>query len=213
MNVVQIDRMVEDIKAAERDEKVTRRFQALQVQWANLQGRDPDDDELQDSVQFALDYVWRVPLLLLAMQGAAAKASLQSEVDPLLDIALGYWTEPSDLLPDDLGLFGLVDDAYYVLSILQMISDQHRRTDGQPVLALDLTALNERMRSIIGEPHASVLEAGIMVAIGAPSLQHLLLNLPAFSQPLVEGDPLVAGLSPDVVAARQLNAYGVVRAQ
>ena len=37
----------------------------------------------------------------------------------VIDDAVRYWQAPSDIIPDRLGLLGIMDDAYYALTLMQ----------------------------------------------------------------------------------------------
>ena len=57
-----------------------------------------------------------------------------------------------------MGIIGLLDDAYCSLSSLQAVSDHYQLQAGKYLFPDDLTAANQVMRKIIGEPYASDLD-------------------------------------------------------
>src|SRR5207244_371999 len=99
-------------------------------------GRQPTLAELDAAVAFTVDYIRHVPLLMLAMLGAAEKLGAQSNILPLLDACEQYWFESNDVIPDHHGLVGLMDDGYYVLCVVQAIAERYREANGRPLMGL-----------------------------------------------------------------------------
>ena len=52
-----------------------------------------------------------------------------------------------------------MDDAYCSLTLLQAVSDNYRLMTGKHLFPDDLTAANQAMHRIIGEPYVSELDA------------------------------------------------------
>ena len=69
-----------------------------------------------------------------------------------------YWLEGDDVIPDGLGVIGLLDDAYCSLTSLQAVSDHYQLQTGKHLFPSDLGAANNAMRRIIGEPYGSELD-------------------------------------------------------
>lgn len=103
-------------------------------------------------------YVERAPQLLEACYGAAQQAGVANEAAPILEAAARYFLEPQDFIPDQMGLYGLLDDAYQSNRFVARTSELYQQYTGRPLLALDLSGMNTRARSIIGEPLASQLD-------------------------------------------------------
>jgi hypothetical protein len=83
----------------------------------------------------------------------------------ILEMVESYWFEGDDIIPDDLGVIGLLDDAYCSLTSLQAVSDHYRLQSGKFLFPDDLTAANRAMRKIIGEPYASDLDRVVITAL------------------------------------------------
>jgi hypothetical protein len=199
------------IEALVEEENQDHRMQCVMAQFARLQGRNPTDKELEEAVKFVIDYVKSVPLLVLMIEGAAIKSGRQDTIRPLLVACERYWKEGQDIIPDHQGLIGYTDDAYYVLSILQAIANKHREADGKPWLGLDLTPYNQRMRILIGEPHASLLDMEVATVISGPDLNALLTMLGKWSGGLlVDRHPIYGNASVDDIVKAQLGAVGIV---
>jgi hypothetical protein len=206
-----ISQMFDQIKAAQADEQQTHRLRGLFGQVARSQGRQPTEAELDGAVQFVGEYINHVPLLLLTMTGAALKAGASEAIDPLLEACEQYWQTGFDVIPDHLGLLGYMDDAYYVLSIIQAVNQRHRQADGKPLMSIDLTPFNQHMRNLIGEPHATILDTAVAAVLAAPGLTAILQKLQQFSGGfLVDRDPIWGDASIDDIVSNRMGALGFV---
>jgi uncharacterized membrane protein YkvA (DUF1232 family) len=119
---------------------------------AERNGIDPDDEELERGSRFVIGYIEQVPYILTVASTAAANVGLEKEMAMILDMVSSYWLQDLDVIPDNLGIIGLLDDAYCSLTTLQAVSDHFRLQTGKYLFPDDLTAANRVMRKIIGEP-------------------------------------------------------------
>lgn len=106
-------------------------------------------------------YVERAPELLDACFEAAHQAGVAHEAAPILEAAAGYFIDPRDFIPDQMGLFGLLDDAYLTHRFVAHTSELYQQYAGRPLLQLDLSSMNAVARSVIGEPLASQLDQAV----------------------------------------------------
>jgi len=136
----------------------------------------PDEAELERGARFVIGYVEQVPYMLKVAMTAAHNVGLEQEMENILDMVRSYWAKDLDVIPDHLGVIGLLDDAYCSLTSLQAVSDHYQLQTGKYLFPDDLTAANKVMRKIIGEPYIgqldqfvtnAVKEAGIMQAVKA----------------------------------------------
>ena len=132
---------------------------------AETSGMTPDDEDLERGTQFVCGYIEQVPYMLKVAATAAANVGLQDEMQTILGVARSYWLNDEDLIPDHLGVIGLLDDAYCSLSLLQAVSDHYRLQTGKHLFPDDLSAANRAMRRIIGEPYASDLDRVVTQAL------------------------------------------------
>ena len=95
-----------------------------------------------------------------------------------------------NIIPDELGIIGLLDDAYCSLMSLQAVSDHFRLQTGKHLFPNDLSAANKAMRKIIGEPYAtrldhivirSMSESGLIEAVKALASEEKRLKFAANS--------------------------------
>jgi hypothetical protein len=132
---------------------------------AEQQGVQPDAKELAHGASFIYNYLEQVPYLLTVAWTSARNVGLETEVTSILEMVESYWIEDDDVIPDSLGIFGLLDDAYCSLSSMQTLSDLYRMQSGKHLFPDDLTAANKIMRKIIGEPYTTELDELVSEAI------------------------------------------------
>ncbi len=139
-------------------------------------GIDPDEQELERGTRFVIGYVEQVPYMLKVAMTAAANVGLVDEMTQVVEMVLSYWEQDEDVIPDHLGIIGLLDDAYCSLVTLQTVSDHYQLQTGKHMFPDDLTTANKVMRKIIGDPYvaeldqfvsSTVKEAGVMQAVKA----------------------------------------------
>jgi uncharacterized membrane protein YkvA (DUF1232 family) len=204
-----IGTMMKQIEAAVAEERRTHGVRNLVLQFAQRNGQQPTDSELEETVRFIIEYVESVPFLLMMMHGAAIKLGAQKSVEPLLEACDQYWKTGFDIIPDHLGLVGYTDDGYYVLSILHVLMEKLRKADGTRLIEFDLAPFNRTMRGLIGEPYATLLDTAVATAVAAPSLNAILQGLLQFSGGrLVDRHPIWGDASIDDIVKVQMGAVG-----
>jgi hypothetical protein len=162
MNTAQIQKIISDQFA---DPQSAKDLQKLLKEVAERQGAQPDALELAHGSSFIYNYLEQVPYLLTVAWTSAKNVGLETEVTSILKMVESYWIEDDDVIPDNLGIFGLLDDAYCSLSSMQSFSDLYRMQSGKHLFPDDLSAANDIMRKIIGEPYISQLDKLVNEAI------------------------------------------------
>lgn len=132
---------------------------------AKRQGASPSEIELAHGTSFIYNYMEQVPYLLTVAWTSARNVGLETEIKSILDMVESYWIEDDDVIPDFLGIVGLLDDAYCSLSSLQMLSDLYRMQTGKFLFPDDLTSANKIMGIIVGEPYLSQLDEIVSKAV------------------------------------------------
>jgi len=132
---------------------------------AEREGATPDDAELARGASFIYNYIEQVPYLLTVAWTSARTVGLETEIEGILKMVHSYWIEDDDIIPDSLGIIGLLDDAYCSLTSMQTLSDLFRMQSGKHLFPDDMTAANSIMRKIIGEPYATELDGIISKAV------------------------------------------------
>ena len=115
-------------------------------------------EDLDRGVRFICGYIEQVPYMMKVAWTAATNVGLEEQMRRILQMVESYWIEGDDVIPDDLGVIGLLDDAYCSLTSLQAVSDHYQLQTGKHLFPNDLNAANRAMRKIIGEPYAAELD-------------------------------------------------------
>ncbi len=152
---------------------------------AEREGVKAKPEDLELGVRFVSAYIEQVPYMMKVAWTSALNVGLQSQMQKILDMVESYWIEGDDIIPDELGTIGLLDDAYCSLTSLQSVSDHYRLQTGKHLFPSDLGAANRAMRKIIGEPYASELdrivirtmtETGLIEAVKSMASEEKRLN-------------------------------------
>jgi len=137
---------------------------------AEQQGVEPQPEDLARGARFVLAYIEQVPYMMKIAWTAASNVGLEQEMQRILEMVESYWAEGNDVIPDELGAIGLLDDAYCSLTSLQSVSDHYRLQTGKHLFPNDLGEANRAMRRIIGEPYASELDRLVIRTMKATGL-------------------------------------------
>lgn len=173
MDTSAVDRMVKEICS---DPLAARDLHDLLAVIAVRNEVEPSDEELERGTRFVIGYIEQVPYMLKVAMTAAANVGLEDEMHEIVGTVLSYWEQDEDIIPDNLGIVGLLDDAYCSLVTLQTVSDHYRLQTGKHLFPDDLTVANKVMRKIIGHPYVVELDhfvvdtvktAGVMQAVKA----------------------------------------------
>jgi uncharacterized membrane protein YkvA (DUF1232 family) len=125
---------------------------------AERQGREAAEEPVARGARFVRAYVEQVPYMMKVAYTAAGTVGLNAQMERILSAVTSYWEQDDDLIPDHLGIIGLLDDAYCSLTSLQAVSDHFQLQTGKYLFPDDLTEANKVMRRIIGEPYATELD-------------------------------------------------------
>jgi len=155
LNTRAIESMIAELCAGEDTEP---ELYELLAAVAGQFGAEPLPEDLERGARFVLAYINQVPYMMKVAWTAASNVGLEKEMRAILEMVESYWAEGDDVIPDDLGAIGLLDDAYCSLSSLQAVSDHYQLQTGKHLFPDDLSEANQAMRRIIGEPYASELD-------------------------------------------------------
>jgi len=125
---------------------------------AERSGKQATDADLQRASHFVQGYIELVPYMMKVAWTAASNVGLEDQMQRVLAMVQSYWKQQDDIIPDYLGIIGLLDDAYCSLSSLQTVSDHFQLQSGKYLFPDDLSDANKAMRKIIGEPYATDLD-------------------------------------------------------
>jgi hypothetical protein len=180
---------------------------------ARRQGVKPVAVDLAHGSSFIYSYLEQVPYLLTVAWTSAKSVGLETEITSILEMVESYWIEDDDVIPDNLGIFGLLDDAYCSLSSLQNLSDLYRMQTGKHLFPDDLTAANKVMRKIIGEPYITQLDELIEKAILDAKVEEAVQWLASpEKQELLDSQATIWNHGPvSQVPVKQLTGLGLVQ--
>lgn len=125
---------------------------------ADQQGRSVSTEQLKNGARFVCRYIELVPYMMKVARTASGSVGLMEPMERILEVVESYWLEGEDIIPDEMGIIGLLDDAYSSLTSMQLVSDYYQLQTGKYLFPDDLTSANQAMRRIIGEPYASDID-------------------------------------------------------
>lgn len=114
---------------------------------------------------YSIQYVSLVPHYLEEGTQAAFPIGISKEMSFMLSELEAYWFMQMDLIPDYLGLAGIMDDAYASLYMLQTLSEYCQQHYDRPLLNDDLTPSNAVARDLLGETIAAALERKVQLTL------------------------------------------------
>ena len=155
MQIEKIRAQIEEAKIVERQSGVL--YQAV-VNLARQNGARVGALQVGKVIDVVTEYIESAPALMLIVEKAATENGGQPLIQPLLDAIEEFFLAPDDIIPDHLGLAGLLDDAYLAHTLLEAISDKYESHSGKPLLPKDAYEANTFIRRLIGEPFVSMLD-------------------------------------------------------
>ncbi|MGB0504894.1 MAG: DUF1232 domain-containing protein [Pikeienuella sp.] len=122
-------------------------------------------------------YIYAVIGQLEASEAAANDQDTRGWADPMIRIAVQYFVDPDDLIPDALGLYGLVDDAYLAHKFILRLSAAVEAEKGFPLIA-NLTDENmDLIRPIVGDEIAQKLDDKVDASINSITVRNQMARL------------------------------------
>lgn len=141
-------------------------------------GIDPDDGvRARATEQFVRSYIMTAPRVMEAALEKANRLGMGDRMGEVLTWVEAYWFDQSDVIPDHLGLVGLLDDAYCCLRLLERVSDEAIAERKKPLVNDDLASANWLAYRLIGEPDNEALEHHVSAALGEEGLLGSLAKL------------------------------------
>jgi hypothetical protein len=121
-----------------------------------------------------------VPALIDALREAAAAAGVAGAVEPVLSACESYFLDADDVLPDQYGILGLLDDAYLALSLIHGLSEQHRERTGHALMHAELGESIASVRLLFRGTRLAALDERIASALCRPEMTRAVEQLDAF---------------------------------
>ncbi|HLT36621.1 MAG TPA: hypothetical protein VK034_10050 [Enhygromyxa sp.] len=174
MDIARLNAQIETAVAVEANEG---HLASYLTDRAAERGRILADKERREALELFENYIRSVPALLATASSSAAGTPVEAIMAKVMQAAVTYWDEPDDLVPDELGVLGLLDDAYFSLRMLQMVSDRLREESGQALIADDLSALDDVVRDIIGDHLADILDDLVILSLSNAPVDELIATV------------------------------------
>ncbi|MGB5303368.1 MAG: YkvA family protein [Gemmatimonadota bacterium] len=196
------------------DEQKTGRLANALRERAAAHGRSPGDDDVRGAVGFVVEYVEHVPAYLRDGLEAARMVGREEEMSTVIREATEYWLTEADIIPDRLGLLGILDDAYYSLTLMQAVSDRHEEEVGRALFSRNLKAANASIRNLIGEPAASQIDMFVGTRLDADPMTQMVRALTAISShrgafPIPRRDRIWGDRSTEEIVQARLGGLGL----
>lgn len=173
-----IEQTLADIEAAiasaVADEARTGRIANVIREAASRKGDRIDDAEVARGVDFVTRYVRGVPQVLREALDHSRGTFAEDKMARMVEAAVTYWDAEDDVIPDDQGLLGILDDAYCSLSLVGTLSSRFERDTGTRLVATDLSGPTGAVRNLLGDPIARKLDDWVEDALADASMQELL---------------------------------------
>ncbi len=206
-----IQALIAEGKEVERQTGMLRQT-VINLANANSNGRRVPKLEVQKVINFVSEYIEHAPALMTLIEDATADYGEQENVRPILDATEEYFLTPDDIIPDRLGLVGLLDDAYLTHSLMQAISDRVKSHTGKSLLPMEPHTDNAFIRRLIGEPFASILDDRVADTLAGPSLReniHKMLVVLGQLNLASGPDPIWGYAQASGISDTRLDALGV----
>jgi uncharacterized membrane protein YkvA (DUF1232 family) len=148
----------------------------------------PASEDHERIAEIAEGYIYAVVGKLEASEAAANDQDARGWADPMIRIAVRYFVDPDDLIPDALGLYGLIDDAYLAHKFILRLSIAVEEEKGFPLLA-NLTGENmDLIRPIVGDEIATKLDDKVDASINSITVRNQMARLSMVSGTLPTHD-------------------------
>lgn len=165
------------IDNAVADEARTARVRDVIREAAAKNGDAITAEEVGQGVEFVERFVRSVPALLREALARAEGTFAEDKMQRMVAAAAAYWEAEEDVIPDDQGLLGILDDAYCSLKLVGTLSARFSESTGQPLVSADLTGSTNAVRKLLGEPIAMKLDDYVEEALADATLSELVESL------------------------------------
>ncbi|MEH6589320.1 MAG: hypothetical protein V7746_03630 [Halioglobus sp.] len=129
-----------------------------QISWLDKKLILPDDEPESALMAFITSYVECVPGSLTLVAALSKKFGFHGYAAPFLHLAEDYFLQPPEVIAQEQGLAGLLDEAFLAHRLLEEVNDHHVRQLQGPLLPVDMTEANIIVHHLIGDDLASQLE-------------------------------------------------------
>ncbi|MGI9275870.1 MAG: hypothetical protein ACR2PT_13645 [Endozoicomonas sp.] len=159
MDVQAINDLIDDAK---KHEAHNRHLQALvcdQLEQLHHSIELPEDTACDTLLKFVTEYIDHVPEFLDALDQASRELNIESFITPFLDIAEENFLAPKIQGQTDIGLFELLDKAYFAHRLIEDVNDSYMAKTGSTMIPMNMTWANLIIHAILGEKFGNELDA------------------------------------------------------
>ncbi|MEM7544342.1 MAG: hypothetical protein AAF367_02305 [Pseudomonadota bacterium] len=149
------------------------RFADRMTKLAEQQDVYVDDNDVAAMAQLGERYVRETIRLLESCLTAAGQAHAETVLQPVISQCERFFLQPSRGLPDQVGLLGMICNAYLTRGLLYDVSEQTRMMRGFPLIAADPHAERGIIRRLIGSDLTEDLDMLIEEAATNPQLRFI----------------------------------------
>ena len=159
------------------DEARTARVREVIRIAAEQNGDRISSEEVGQGVEFVERYVRCVPAVLREALERSRGTFAEDKMKRMVHAATAYWDADDDVIPDDQGLLGILDDAYCSLSLVGALSARYAKSTGDKLVSTELEGPSSAVRRLLGDPIADKLDDYVEEALADASLTELLDSL------------------------------------
>ncbi|MGV6853220.1 MAG: hypothetical protein ACWA5R_13735 [bacterium] len=135
------------------------------------------EQAIDEAEQFCIRYIEQVPYWMTVAEAAAREVGIEAAMQDILDASLSYWEDEDDVITDRMGLLGIMDDAYFSLTLLQSVSEHYRLQTGKFLFPSDLAKVNKTVRHILGEPYNLELDSIVSAKLKTAELTKAMVHV------------------------------------
>ena len=130
----------------------------------------PADNAVAVLLNFTIRYIEHVPEFVEAVEDIADQCGLSNYTDPVINLALEYFSSPPELLDCQQGLLALMSEAYLAHRLMEEVNDRFMLSCGKALIPMDMTRSNLLVHHLIGEPFANQLDFTVKMQVDSLEL-------------------------------------------
>ncbi|WP_153301474.1 hypothetical protein [Endozoicomonas arenosclerae] len=118
----------------------------------------PEDMACETLLKFADEYIDHVPNFLEALDQASRELEIENFISPFLSIAEENFLAPVLQSHTEVGLFDLLDKAYFAHRLIEEVNDSYLSKTGCTLIPMNMTWANLIIHAILGEEFGNELD-------------------------------------------------------
>ncbi|WP_252177719.1 hypothetical protein [Endozoicomonas sp. 4G] len=159
MDVQAISNLIDCARKHEEGSNHLQSFIDQQVEQLHHTIELPEDMASETLLKFSLEYINHVPDFLEALDQAAKELDIESFISPFLSIAEENFLAPVLQSQNNVGLFDLLDKAYFTHRLIEEVNDSYLSRIGCALVPINMTWANLIIHAILGEEFGNELDS------------------------------------------------------